>query len=64
VGTIPIRPATDANVIGSIDPNHRRVIIWDIETIPDLQGFTAANYLIGKTDDEIREMCVTEGGGN
>jgi 3'-5' exonuclease len=32
------------------------VIIWDIETIPDLQGFAAANYLIGKTDAEIREV--------
>src|SRR5262245_778523 len=34
--------------------NH--VIIWDIETIPDLQGFAAANYLAGKTDAEIREV--------
>ena len=32
------------------------VIIWDIETIPDLQGFAAANYLTGKTDAEIREV--------
>ena len=32
------------------------VIIWDIETIPDLQGFAAANYLVGKTDVEIREV--------
>jgi predicted PolB exonuclease-like 3'-5' exonuclease len=31
------------------------VIILDIETIPDLQGFAAANGLIGKTDNEIRE---------
>jgi 3'-5' exonuclease len=34
--------------------NH--VIIWDIETIPDLQGFAAANYLVGKTQAEIREV--------
>src|SRR5262245_2599571 len=34
--------------------NH--VIIWDIETIADLQGFAAANYLAGKTDAEIREV--------
>src|SRR5262245_4563932 len=33
--------------------NH--VIIWDIETIPDLQGCAAANYLVGKTEAEIRE---------
>src|SRR5262245_318474 len=32
------------------------LIVWDIETIPDLQGFAAANYLTGKTDVEIREV--------
>jgi predicted PolB exonuclease-like 3'-5' exonuclease len=32
------------------------VIVWDLETIPDLQGFAAANYLTGKTDAEIREV--------
>jgi 3'-5' exonuclease len=31
------------------------VIAWDIETVPDLQGFAAANGLAGKSDDEIRE---------
>jgi len=30
------------------------VIVWDLETIPDLKGFAAANGLTGKTDDEIR----------
>jgi predicted PolB exonuclease-like 3'-5' exonuclease len=30
------------------------LIVWDLETIPDLQGFAAANGLQGKTDDEIR----------
>ena len=30
------------------------VIVWDLETIPDLRGYAAANALIGKTDDEIR----------
>jgi predicted PolB exonuclease-like 3'-5' exonuclease len=30
------------------------IIVWDLETIPDLQGFAAANNLQGKTDDEIR----------
>jgi predicted PolB exonuclease-like 3'-5' exonuclease len=34
-------------------PSH--VIVWDIETIPDLRGFAAANGHDGKTDDEIRE---------
>jgi predicted PolB exonuclease-like 3'-5' exonuclease len=31
------------------------VIIWDLETVPDLRGFAAANDLVGKTDAEIRE---------
>ena len=31
------------------------VIVWDLETVPDLRGFAAANGLIGKTDMEIRE---------
>lgn len=29
------------------------VIVWDIETVPDLRGFAAANGHDGKTDDEI-----------
>jgi predicted PolB exonuclease-like 3'-5' exonuclease len=31
------------------------VIVWDLETVPDLKGFAAANDLDGKSDDEIRE---------
>ena len=34
----------------------KSVIIWDLETIPDLRGFAAANDLAGKTDAEIREV--------
>jgi predicted PolB exonuclease-like 3'-5' exonuclease len=30
------------------------VLVWDIETVPDLAGFAAANGHDGKTDDEIR----------
>src|SRR5271166_2903694 len=30
------------------------VIVWDIETVPDLRGFAAANGLIGRVDDEAR----------
>jgi predicted PolB exonuclease-like 3'-5' exonuclease len=30
------------------------VIVWDIETVPDLKGFAAANGHAGKSDDEIR----------
>ena len=32
--------------------NH--LLVWDIETIPDLRGFAAANGHDGKSDDEIR----------
>jgi hypothetical protein len=31
------------------------VIVWDLETVPDLRGFAAANGLAGKTDEEVRE---------
>jgi 3'-5' exonuclease len=30
------------------------VIVWDIETVPDIKGFAAANGHDGKSDDEIR----------
>ena len=30
------------------------VIVWDIETVPDLRGFAAANGLTGKLDEEVR----------
>lgn len=33
-------------------PNH--IIVWDLETVPDLKGFAAANGPDGKTEDEIR----------
>ncbi len=33
-------------------PNH--ILVWDLETVPDLRGFAAANRHDGKSDDEIR----------
>jgi 3'-5' exonuclease len=33
--------------------NH--VIVWDLETVPDIVGYAAANGLTGKSDGEIRE---------
>src|SRR5271165_6840886 len=33
--------------------NH--VIVWDLETIPDLRGYAAANGLAGRSDAEILE---------
>jgi hypothetical protein len=29
------------------------VLVWDIETIPDLRGFAAANGHDGKSDDDV-----------
>jgi hypothetical protein len=31
------------------------VIVWDLETVPDLGGFAAANDLVGKSEVEVRE---------
>jgi predicted PolB exonuclease-like 3'-5' exonuclease len=30
------------------------IIVWDIETVPDLKGFAVANAHEGKSDDEVR----------
>jgi hypothetical protein len=30
------------------------VIVWDLETVPDVHGFAAANGLAGKSDEEVR----------
>jgi hypothetical protein len=30
-------------------------MVWDLQTVPDLAGFAAANDLVGKSDVEIRE---------
>ena len=32
------------------------VIVWDLETVPDLGGFAAANDLVGKPEAEIRAV--------
>ena len=31
------------------------VLAWDIETVPNVRGYAAANGLEGKSDDEIRD---------
>jgi hypothetical protein len=33
------------------------VIVWDIETVPDLRGFAAANGLTGRLDEIGRASC-------
>ena len=30
------------------------VVVWDIETVPDLKGFAAANGFGEKSDNEVR----------
>jgi hypothetical protein len=32
------------------------VIVWDLKTVPDLGGFTAANDLVGNADADIRAV--------
>ena len=34
-------------------PTH--ILVWDLETVPDLRGFAAAYGLDGESDDKIRE---------
>jgi hypothetical protein len=31
------------------------VIVWDLETVPDLAGFAAVHDLVDKSDVEVRE---------
>jgi hypothetical protein len=35
-------------------PDMPHILVWDIETVPDLAGYAAANGHDGKSDDEIR----------
>ena len=44
-----------SNAGGALTAMTDSVIVWDLETVPDLSGFAAANQLVGKTDDEVRE---------
>src|ERR1019366_932296 len=40
------------------------VLVWDLEAVPDLRGFAAANGLDGKSDDEIRAARMLSCGGH
>ncbi len=42
--------------MSDFDPMNGSVIVWDLETVPDLRGFAAANDLAGKAEHEIREV--------
>jgi predicted PolB exonuclease-like 3'-5' exonuclease len=32
------------------------IVVWDLETVPDLRGYAAANGMSASTDDEVREV--------
>ena len=36
------------------------IMVWDLETIPDIAGFARANNLIDKSSDEIRSAMGDE----
>src|SRR5262245_3159130 len=36
-------------------PMNGNLIVWDLETVPDLAGYAAAHDLVGKSDADIRE---------
>jgi 3'-5' exonuclease len=45
----------DAHPLCHTSPMNGSVIVWDLETVPDLRGFAVANNLVGKTDKEVRD---------
>jgi len=51
----PQRRPQDARAHVIFSPMKPSVIVWDLETVPDLAGFAAANDLVGKSDVEVRE---------
>ena len=36
------------------------IMVWDLETVPDLEGYARANNLIGKSPEEIRAAMGAE----
>jgi 3'-5' exonuclease len=44
----------DFRTTNLLDASMASIIVWDIETVPDLKGFAAANGQDGKSDEEIR----------
>src|SRR5215510_4341057 len=41
-------------MVGGLNTMNDSVIVWDLETVPDLHGFADSNGLVGKSDDEVR----------
>jgi predicted PolB exonuclease-like 3'-5' exonuclease len=52
IGLPPIRSGSEYYGTDYMGSN---IIVWDLETVPDLGGFAAANDLVGKSDAEVRE---------
>ena len=48
----PTIPQTGATKAMHMKPS---IIVWDLETVPDLPGFAAANDLVGRRDADVRE---------
>jgi predicted PolB exonuclease-like 3'-5' exonuclease len=48
------KPADEGD-LGNCMKAQPSVIVWDLETVPDLGGFAAAHDLVGKSDVEVRE---------
>jgi 3'-5' exonuclease len=48
------RQTMDFRTCGMLDGQMASIIVWDVETVPDLKGFAAANDHNGKSDDEVR----------
>jgi predicted PolB exonuclease-like 3'-5' exonuclease len=46
----------DYRTADQLDSCMASIIVWDIETIPDLKGFAAANGLQGMSDDGVRAV--------
>jgi hypothetical protein len=42
----------DADDLCNAPPMNTSVIVWDLETEPDLRGFAVSNGLAGKTNDD------------
>jgi hypothetical protein len=49
------RSSTSGAWTGTAVAMNGSVIVWDLETVPDLRGFAVANGLAGKTDEDVRE---------
>jgi 3'-5' exonuclease len=46
----------DYRTANPLDSCMASIIVWDIETVPDLKGFAAANGLEGMSDNEVRAV--------